>query len=196
MIEDVISDIIDLSYKSSNHIIASRIPRFLNDYAEEGISEWRQQSSSYSTKYGIGAYLLRNYGGAELLNKIATNNLSGIESITAALEGDLTFNDVLIKYGEAMIYSGHVPKGLNTYDKAVTSTVNDKTYTSYEFDVWNIARQGTLRGPRIYDLNQRALRPHSFSIHSADIWRNKFGSYSITLRRPVNANTVLILMVK
>ena len=201
MAEDIIAGFLTaLPPTNSGHVIQQRIPLFLSDYIDEGVTEWGQQLISYSTKYAFGAYLLRNHGGADLLRRILANNAVGIPSITAALNEirpGLTFNEALIRYGESLVFANPVPSGVMTFDRTVETTINGKNYTAFGFNIWDMQRRGSsAKGPIIHDLTQRNMRPHSVSLHSADAWQNKSGSYSITLQRPRDPNIVFILMVK
>jgi hypothetical protein len=194
MAEDVISPLIGIGPTNSGHPIQLRIPFFLSYYHNQGVTEW---NDDYAEKYAFGAYLLRNYGGAELLKSILANNTANIESITAALNefsSGLNFGTALTRYGEALIYSGQqIPQGAMSFDKTVTNTINGTTYTAQRFDVWN---DFTQKGPTILNLEQIDMRPHSINIQSANTWRNVSGDLSITLERPSNANVVMFLMVR
>jgi uncharacterized repeat protein (TIGR02543 family) len=196
MAEDVIAPLIGIDPTNSAHDIRVRMPTALANYNLEGITEWSTLSStSYAKGFAFGAYLMRNYGGAELLQRILANNTANIASITSALNdfsSGLTFEQALKRYGEAMIFSGpSMPQGVMTFDKTVTTTISGTTYTAYGFDVWN-----DFGGPYVLDLSQREMRPHSITIHSTSGWKNKTGSYSITLNRPSDSNVALYLMVK
>jgi len=204
MVEDVIAPLIGVAPTNSSHAISERMPTALANYYLEGITEWSTLSStSYAKGFAFGAYLMRNYGGAELLQRILANNTTNIASVTSALnqfQSGLTFEQALKRYGEAMIFSGSsMPENVLTYDKTVTKTINGTAYTVYGFDVWNDHIMGPVvnyfRGPTILDLSTREMRPHSISIHSSDEWRGS-GNFSITLERPSDPNVVLYLMVK
>jgi hypothetical protein len=84
MAEDVISPLIGIGPANSGHPIRSRIPTFLNNYHLVGMSEWVTLSSaSYAKGFAFGAYLMRNYGGANLLKEMLANNSTNIDSVTA-----------------------------------------------------------------------------------------------------------------
>lgn len=202
MTEDVIADLIGIPQADQQHIIQQRMPDFNLGYAEEGITEWGGLSAAYSyaTKYAFGAYLLRNYGGADLLKRILANNTVDITSITSALNeisSGLTFDDALMRYGEALIFSNPVPDNTMSFNKTVENTINGTKYTAYKFDILDIVRRGgTAKGPVIYNLTQRTMRPHSITIHSSDKWKNVSGNISITLQKPADSGIELILIVK
>ena len=198
MAEDVIGPMIGIPLTDSKHTIRVRMPTALYYYHAEGISEWGTLSSrSYATKSAFGAYLMRNYGGAELLQRLISNSTTNNASITSALSefsSGLTFEQALAKYGEAMIFSGpQKPAGVTSFDNTVTKTISGTAYTVTGFDVW---KDFTVKGPTVLDLNPIEMRPHSITIHSADGWKNKSGNVTITLQRPSDPNVTLYLMAK
>ena len=205
MAEDIIAPLAGVGPTTSDHIINDMIPDFISTYYKVGVTEWltdtqNEINSSYANQFAFGAYLLRNYGGAELLQKILANDTTGIDSITAALkENDpgMTFQKAFLRYGEAMIFSGNsMPKGAMSFDKTVTKKINGFTYTASRFDIWNMRRTHSTLGPYIFDLNQAAMRPYSVSIHSAAGWKGISGSFSVTLEKPSEQNVVFYLMVR
>ena len=206
MTEDVIAPLIDISPAGWDHPIGIEIPGFLGSYNQVGITEWNTSSfensrASYAKGFAFGAYLMRNYGGADILKKILANNTTNIESITAALNEfspGLTFEQALARFGEAMIFSGSKkPDGVMSFDKTVTSTINSRTYTAYGFNIWSMSRTGGGGlGPYIFSLNPANMRAHSVSLHSINGWKKRSGDFSITLEKPADAKIELYLMVK
>jgi hypothetical protein len=200
MAEDVIAPLIGISPTNEGHPIQQRIDKFLETYNKVGITEWQDlENISYAKGYAFGAYLMRNYGGPELLSKILANNTTDADSITGALneiQPGLTFGEVLERYGEALIFSGtHIPAGGLTFDKTISQTIKGTKYTVYGFDVWDRPESNN-RGPKIFGLTQQDMRPHSIAVHSSDAWKNKSGSFSVTLEKPANPNIVLYLLVR
>jgi len=115
--------------------------------------------------YAFGAYLIRNYGGPELIKKMLENNAVNEASITAALQsmpgqGSLSFYTALDGYAEALWYSTTNTPGFSTadkmsFDKTTTYTTSGITYTATKFDIWNIQRDALIplsKGPRLYSL--------------------------------------------
>jgi hypothetical protein len=199
MAQDVISDHVGITPENPDHEIRHRLPLFLRYYADYGITEWNSPYS-YSTAFAFGAYLLRNYGGAELLKRILANNTTDIASITAALNDvspGMTFAKALARYGEALVFSGpSMPPDVLTFDKTVTNTINGFTYTVHGFDIWNMNRTGGGFGPYVFGLTPASMRPRSISLHSINGWKNRSGNFSVTLNRPANQDVTLFLMVK
>ncbi|MCL2411214.1 MAG: hypothetical protein FWC97_06170 [Treponema sp.] len=202
MAEDIMAEMINIHHTNSNHVTQQRIPGFLAQYDREGITEWNQLGVSYATKYAFGAFLLRNFGGAELVKNIMANNYVGIKSVTEALnlfQSGLTFEDALRGFAEAMIFTGQYANA-HTFNRGDTRTINNYfTYTSFPFDIWNMRRGGTSSemGPNIFNIiTPRTMRPHSVVLHSSGAWRNVAGTKTITLQRPEDPNIEFAIMVR
>jgi len=193
MAEEVMADLISLPPTNWFHP-AGRMPDFLQRYHEAGFTEWHQDLLSYARVYAFGAFLLRNFGGAELLQNIMASGAVNIASITAALQATagVDFFYALRRFGEAMIFSGDsIPERALTFDRSVRNTINGFTYTSHAFDIW-----GRWNGPQIFDLTPRTMRPHSVLLQSSNAWINRWGNISITLQRPTHPNIELYLLVR
>jgi hypothetical protein len=201
--EDVISPLIGIDTSHSRHPIKSRIPRFLTSYHLAGITEWGSSGNtldSYAIAYAFGAYLMRNYGGASLLQEMLANNAANIDSVTAALstvaDGGLSFGEALRRYGEALVFSGaSMPSDVQSFDKTITETIGSYTYTATEFNIWG---GFTPSNPNIFGLTQQVeMRPYSLTVHqAASGWTGQTGNITITLQRPNDPGVEFYLMVK
>ena len=202
--EDVISPLIGIGPTNVGHPIQGRIPTFLSGYYRAGITEWGPNDIStlysYAIDYAFGAYLLRNYGGAELLQEMMANNSTDIDSITAALitvngNNGLSFEKALRRFGEAMVFGGtNMPADVQSFDKTVTKTIGAYTYTAAKFNIWSDF--GSTK-PKIFgSTEQFELRPHSLTVHQDSGWTNQWGTKTITLQRPIDPNVEFYLMVK
>jgi hypothetical protein len=206
MTEDIMAEILGISMSNQHHPIRDHIPYFIENYTDNGFTEWIVYNAyPYSKGYAFGAYLMRNFGGVDLLRRILANNTTGIESITAALNElipGLNFDQVMSRFGEAMIFSGNVkPEGTLTFDKTVTSTITahngTHTYTLRAFDVWNTSRYSqSAYGPVVYPTAQRTMRGHSVLVQQDDSWKYITGSFSVTLNRPSDSSIEFYLMVR
>jgi len=127
----------------------------------------RNVLSSYSINYALGAYLARNFGGAELFQNIVQNSESGIEAINTALAnngyGDEDFGSILRKWGVAVLLSDDDPAAdpevpetyrYNTGD-FVDTTIGGYTYGLGSINAYNY-RFRLRSGPRVYN----RLPPH------------------------------------
>ena len=151
---------------------------------------------NYSFWFAFGAYLMRNFGGVELLSKMTFNDVVNIESITLALNDlypGLTYAQVFARFGEAIVFNRREQDSVVTFDRAIDETFNGIRYTAPAIDIWNYWGN---TGPDILDLTQRDMRPYSISVHSDDAWKSKSGSFSITLNKPDDQNVMLFLMAK
>jgi len=71
---------------------------------------WDNQLANYSTVSSFGAYLLRNYGGAELLHDIVYNNYLNEDALMYAVHQNVngkfkTFDDLIHEWGVAVLLS-------------------------------------------------------------------------------------------
>jgi hypothetical protein len=204
MTQDVIEGLIGITPANQDHVIKSRIPLFLRHYTGSSFTNWYPDDTSginYGKGYAFGAYLLRNYDGAALLKEILANNTTDTASITAALKtvtgNEISFEEALRRFGEAMIFSGaQKPAGLMTFDKTATSNINGFTYTAHGFDIWNMSRSQGGFGPYLSSLGAIKMDGHSITVHQSSSWKDKTGNLSITLERPANPNIEFYLMVK
>jgi len=193
MAEDIIAPLISIDHTNSGHPISQRIPGFRSSYYKSGLTEWNDTLDDYATKFAFGAYLMRNFSGAELLKRMIENDKTGTESITLALQevsAGMNFNQAFRRYGEAMIFNGSArPGGFLTFNETVKQTINLQDYTAYGFDIWD--GSGLTVNPSI-----NTMRPHSIVVQSKSEWKDRTGNLSITLNKPINPNVVLYPMVK
>jgi hypothetical protein len=170
---------------------------------------WENVSYSYETLYAFGAYLVRNFGGVDLLMEMARNDFTGHASISAALAAlntGMTFDQALSRYGEILIYSGsHIPEGAVSLDKTVSKTINGTLYTFTGFDIWKIGNPyaGTslpsgYQGLEIYNprLFTKSMYAHSPVVQSLNEWQRAYGDLTVELQKPVNPAIEMYLMVR
>ena len=86
-----------------------RYPLFNNNNTLSPLS-WDNSLENYSTVSSFGAYLLRNYGGAEVLHHIVNNNLINEEALMYAVHKHAngkskTFDDLIHDWGVAVLLS-------------------------------------------------------------------------------------------
>ena len=200
MAQETISHLINVTDTNSGHQIRARTPAFLARYDEFSFTQW-EPNGGYAAQFIHGAYLFRNFGGAELLKNIMANNFVGTKSISEALNEKnpgMNYEKALSRFGEAMVFSGNSkPEGVLTLDKTVTSQVTGFTYIGYGFDLWNMNRSGAnIRGPVVFDLTPMNMLGHSVLLQSSSEWKNRSGKFSVTLTKPNNPGIELYLMVR
>jgi hypothetical protein len=195
--EDVIDPFIGIPATDAGHPIRQRMPSFLATYNDYGLEEWVNGSAAvYPKNYAFGAYLVRNYGGPLLLQKMLANNSVGIASISAAL-GEITpgmnFQHALDRYGEALVYNGTAPDVIS-FNHDVTQTVNGKSYTFAGFNIWNMTRNpGPGKGPKSYAASDDVK---GYSVQLQLLATNQSGDFSVTLNRPVSPYIDLYVMTR
>lgn len=143
-----------------------------------GISEYNSdnQICSYATAFSFGSFIARNFGGAELVQKISQNSLVDNDSITNAVNSlngtEYTYDDLFEKYLLALF-------GNSTYthnkDAVCTLKYNSGDYSStpyeYPMTAYNIfdseysfpVNGEEYCGPAIFKYNAKSvdLRPEN-----------------------------------
>jgi hypothetical protein len=209
--EDLISPLIGITLENSGHPVQSRIPYFLGIY-RLGLYKMPGDDArySYETLYPFGAYLVRNFGGVDLLMEMAHNDFTGHASVSAALAAlnpGMDFDQALSRYGEALIYSGsHKPEGAASFDKTVSKIVNGTTYTFTGFDIWKmgngyagISLPAGYQGPTIFNLRFVTTQPmyvHALVVQSLDAWQRVSGDLTVELQKPNSPAIEMYLMVR
>lgn len=102
---------------------------FYNWPKSDGTEEGHEKVlHAYANAYAFGAYLMRNYGGVELIHNICTNNTKDENSITDALHTtgytSEDYNSVLQKFGSVYILN----HGGITLNKSVTTNFYGVNY--------------------------------------------------------------------
>lgn len=111
------------------------------------LESWDNSLEDYSKVASFGAYLLRNYGGAKLLNDIVHNRFTDKEAIVYAVNqhpngGSKTFDDLVHDWGVAVLLSKNehlnIDSGLvfNTGDY-ISSQFNGLTYDLGSINFFN-----------------------------------------------------------
>lgn len=129
--EDLMGKVLGISEEEK--VDVSRLRGYNNYYFLSGLAEYRNDDYavvSYSTAYALGAYLARNYGGAELVHEISTNRYYGAESIVNAVneinKTNKTFDQLVDEVVKASVFRDSFAsvKGLPTFNKAPAESTN------------------------------------------------------------------------
>ena len=184
----------------------SRLSQFCTYYTSSGITEWNDnaQLASYAVAYTFGAYLARNYGGAELIQKAAQNGSVDKDSITEALKAmgyDETFDSAYIKFAQALVLNNTDKQNTVTlYKDAKTYQFSGYTYPMTAIDLWsyNTVNNAKVSGPVLYSAKkdgQLAVRPYGFTLHQIGYTQNA-GSVSLRFSSPVSQTEQIYLLVQ
>jgi hypothetical protein len=111
-----------------------------------------------------------------------------------------------MRFGETLIYTTPLPEGAMTFDKTVTKTIGNYTYTSHAFDVWNDWKHIPVSDgqggyfpltPFVYSVSyQGGMFGHSILLLSHNSWFNKSGNFDVSLNRPIDSNVKFLIMVQ
>jgi hypothetical protein len=213
--EDVIGPFIGIPANTNGHPIEERIPLFLGNYNMADTTVWLtgdNVSYSYANAYAFGAYLVRNFGGIKLIQRLMSNSAIDAASITAALDSDAnplrsevaSFEEALRRYGEALVFSQSAdkrPSGVLSFNNTVTDTIGNTGYTFTGFNIWDIRKivsnQYSDFGPYISDPSTTRNMPgRTMLLQSKDEWKNISGDLSITVQKPSSENIEVYVMVR
>lgn len=210
--EDVIDPLIDIPASSGSHPINGRLPYFLGYYNYADPTVWLGGNDvyySYANAYALGAYLVRNFGGAALIQQLMQNDSVDIGSITAALASPAnplrlevgSFEAALSRYGEALLYNQTEtarPAGALSFNNTVTHPISGTDYTFTGFDVGRITNPRTRSfGPTVWDAGAAYDIPaRTVQLQSKDDWQDKSGSLTINVQRPASPNIEVYIMVR
>ena len=137
-----------------------RLPLY-NMYNYTNIASWRDDEyvlTCYSASYAYGAYLMRNYGGAQFINSMIKNSGAGKDSVEKAISdmgyGNVSFEETLRKFGVANLLSDRTGMDVgykyNTGDWS-NSTISGEGYSLGAINLYNYYRYNTANiGPYIY----------------------------------------------
>lgn len=134
-------------------------------FNDDSLADWDGDGTladslkSYAAAYAFGAYLTRNYGGAEFIRRVVqTADISpdAVAAAASAYTGKTeTIEGLLKRWGAAVLLSSDsAAPDLYRYNKggAFTSTVNGVEYRLGSINVWNYVSGGQeSRGLLVFD---------------------------------------------
>ena len=149
---------------------SGRLPRY-NLYNDLQVTAWQGTLANYSISYALGAYLARNYGGAELFGRIVRSEREGVDAIEGALRGlghQVSFPQILANWAVAGLLSDNteapVPYRYNTGTWS-TSRAGGTDYRLGSINLFHYFRpDGRGAGPYLHDrdgYNAREQPAHS-----------------------------------
>lgn len=195
--EDLLQDIIGIEDKDSPR---SRLSSFNYGYILNGANEWFDDDNvlySYAHAYAFGAFLARNYGGAEFIKAMVENECVDFESISEAVEkmtgSDISFDVLLQEFARSLCYPEGFEgteddeesplgkansRGLKHFYKGNSSTIDGYEYTlrpirlaDYHFGYYDENNKVQYKyGPYYLDADKLYdLRPFGISVHTLDV---------------------------
>jgi hypothetical protein len=212
--EDLIDPFIGIEANTDGHPIYMRIPTFLAGDLLIPSKTWQNNVSYYAIAYAFGAYLVRNFGGVDLLKKMAApDGRVDDDSINYALASSVnllnssvsSFSKAAQRYGEVFLFNlqNGRENGILSFNNTVTSNINGVDYTFEGFDIWTDIKAKDSKenlvtiSPAVYDAGKSfTLKPNAVLIQSKAEWQNITGALSITVNPPASSNVKSYLVVR
>ena len=179
--EDIFTDLLGIKLENAP---ANRL-NFFNAYYPLGFYQWRSESNyfpsgdvyiSYANSYAFGAYLLRNFGGIELIKEISQNDFVDEESITKALESldyDFTFYDVLLNFYQILFENESYSLNKEFSDDSFGCKLNIKAIDLKKFPATKEIPYFVYNDATLYSSKKFPVSAYSFSVY-----KNPYG-YSV-----------------
>lgn len=196
--EDMVQEYLGVQDKDSP---IARLPGFCQRYYLSGLTDWLGGNSvqvSYAGAYAFGAYLARNYGGKELIKKIATNGYVDQEAVTQALKSigeKETFESVFEKYAQALVLD-NAPPAANA--PSFNRSVEGINGNMKAIDIFKVQFQDEELYPILLDTNANSrvdLRPYGFTLHSIGYTKSA-GDIQLTFSSPVEDKEKVYILVQ
>ena len=150
---------------------------------------------NYSKTYALGAYLMRNYGGANLIRELIQNNFTGAESIVKAVNANggavSGYGDVLQQFGVANLLSDRMDMTAGYLFNTggwINSTVNVTTYNLGSINLYNYSPK-----PYIYSSLPTSQKPGSNILYKAG---DNLSGENVWYFKGVDADTRVTVVVK
>ena len=161
-----------------------RYPNF-NRYNSISLTSWYNTTKDYSKVSSFGAFLLRNYNGATLLNKMMYSNYQD-EYALLDVTGENNFGNLIAKWGSAVILSDRLnaPNGYRyNFGTFQNSSFRGVTYRLGSINFYNYIPSPRFRSSAYLDKNANLYYK---------IGNNLKGLYKIDLNIPKGATLTVI----
>ena len=210
--EDMLDEqVLNIKITDQDHPIAGRIPYFNYYYRGTGLTYWSNDDSdaiyAYPYAFAFGAYLTRNYGGANLVKKLMESSTVGIASVTdalSALGSSDDFNAAFLKFGQTLVFnSASTPSSVASFNRAPASySVMGKDGTTYTysftpFDIGTLPNGSSQKfGPSISVSSENMLYGYGFSVESCNALIGVSGTATFDIEPPTDPDVALYIMVR
>jgi hypothetical protein len=210
--EDLIDPLIGIDKDNIAHPVKDRIPLFLEYYNYADPTVWLDGDDtlmSYSASYALGAYLVRNFGGVDLVKELISNRYVDIDAIDTALRSDANpnksvtgFTQALSRFGEALLFNSKIEDGRSSgvlsFNKDETGNAGGTSCIFLGFDIYTI--RGDTKFPYIWDTDKTySLHPRTLILQTDTAWQYReedSGFLSITLSAPAASSIDTYIIVK
>ncbi len=181
-----------LGLDDDESVKAERLPYFNTSYMLSGIREYRDDGAaalSYSTSYGFGSWLCRQYGGAALVKAMMSNDYVDNDSIVKAVNSvnstSYTFDDLFKQFLVACLDKNGATSYTHNQNASQTVTYSNGS-TTYKYpmtaiNLWSSA-YGYPTSENKFLIDGQASAAYD---SSASSWTGPFifsNRYGVTLR--------------
>lgn len=193
----------------------SRLAGFNLNNHYSGITDWRRDGSvtiSYASAYAFGAFLVRNFGGVDLVKELLRNEAKDMDSVVAAVSKvsgkEFTQESLLKAYLEAcafktdyavknnLLYSFFKDgKGYTSKDGAKLTFKKINLYS--EFNSYHSYNPEFCYGPRRHNATEPTyLRPVNFVLHDLGNYNEDNNSCIVLFNVPAEQKDEIVVMVQ
>lgn len=222
--EDMMQSYLGLNTSDYDDSPEDRLPLFERCYKDVGL-EYRSSSTyltllSYSNSFAFGAWIARQFGGANVIAAMSSNNYVDTASVVAAVNSvngtSYTMEDLLKMYAEACIFSD-TTLCMPTFNTSQTLDSADSLYYTSEsygypissIDLWNLGNMFSTSftssyssstyykytGPYLYGYNaQYEIRPYGMTLCKAGTTTS--ATATITLSTTGSSNERVYIMIQ
>ena len=176
---------------NNNH---GRFPLF-NQNNDITLTNWNGTLKDYSKASSFGTFLVRNYGGAELMNNMMHNDKGDeqavIEAIKATTGEDVTFTELLQKWGIGVMLSNfsNLSSDLPKYNFGDFLTLD---YNGISYDMGSINFFNYSEEPKLHTTVD-SINPHANYYYKIG---ENITSASVDLNITLDADTTATLIAK
>jgi hypothetical protein len=147
----------DTAGSSGNSDTSGRLPTYIY-YNDKSIVSWNA-SYGYSVTYALGAYLLRNFGGATFLKNLVQSKYTNTDAIDEALSKsgyNFSFSDILQRWGVSVLLSDQLDTSqhyrYNT-GQSFDSTIDSIGYQIGSINMYHYTLAGQV-GPKTISISE------------------------------------------
>lgn len=148
---------------------------------------------NYETAYSFGGYLIRNYGGADLIKNIVQSNKTNTEAIDYALSvmgTGIDFKTAFMRWGASFAMDKNkasIPSGYGYPTKSVSNYFG----SGYHLNLEELNIYESSYSPRIYLTPPSTIYPMSHVVHKK--YTNKKGSFSFPITVDTNVKFSVVV---
>lgn len=192
LVEDFLYEDLQLTPLESSQ---TRLSLFYKGSFIYGFKNWTQiyhniELQKYSNSYAFGAFLARNYGGADLIHEICTNEYVNEESVVKAVNKingtKKSFDDLLKEFPATLINIYNENEKLPSLNKSTQSTIGNHIFKLNPINpkVFNLEDNFKVYSNNLKLIDYTNLDAYGFQFYAFDkptkirLWKEDFVLYA------------------